>query len=314
MINYTKTVALFLSFLFSIILYGQSTSFLTPDTICINQPLTIQNTSVGATSYYWNFCVADLKTAPSSVNLGNINGELSAPVFMDYVFVDGNYYGFLINYNPGELIRLDFGISLLNTPKAVNLGNFGGIVPVADGAEGIQIVNNEGKWYAIIVGGYTAAGYNPRILKIAFGTDITNPSPVATSWGNIGGLLQQPIDLHIFKENNNWYGFTVNSAYNTITRFNFTSSFENTPTAENLGNVGILSYPTGIYAIKDENEWKVFIVNGGDNTRTGGPWSLTRLDFGSSLLNKPTAMNLGNPGGILYHPRDLTIMKSCGQM
>lgn len=113
----------------SLISFGQTASFTAPDTICISQPVNIKNTSTGATSYYWNFYVADLKTAPNGVNMGNINGELSAPVFMDYVFVNGNYYGFLTNYNPGELIRLDFGNSLLNTPKAVNLGGFGGIIP-----------------------------------------------------------------------------------------------------------------------------------------------------------------------------------------
>ena len=52
----------------------------------------------------------------------------------------------------------------------------------------------------------------------------------------------------------------------------------------------------------------------GNNTRTNGVWSLTRLDFGSSLLNVPTGVNLGNAGGILRHPRDLTIMKFCGEI
>ena len=29
--------------------------FTAPDTVCINSPVTIQNTSIGATNYYWNF-------------------------------------------------------------------------------------------------------------------------------------------------------------------------------------------------------------------------------------------------------------------
>lgn len=195
-------------------------------------------------------------------------------LLLDYAFYNGNYYGFLINHNPGGLVRLDFGNSLLNTPTSVNLGNFGGIIPPGVGAEGIQVINNEGKWYAIIVGGYTPTGSTSRILKINFGTDLTNSSPVATDWGNIGNM-SQPIDLHVFKEGNNWYGFTVNAENNTITRFNFTNGFNNTPTAQNLGNIGNLSYPTGIYAINDNGFWRAFIVNGGNNTGTGGPSSLT---------------------------------------
>lgn len=289
-------------------------TFSTPDTVCVNTPVPISNKSTGASTYYWNFCVADLNKAPAATNLGNIGGYFSQPTFIDYVFSNNNYYGFLTNYQNGNLIRLDFGNSLLNTPTAVNLGNFTGqLTPTNIISEGIQMVFNEGRWYAIIVGSANIAGTQPRIFKVDFGVNITNTTPAVTDWGNVGGL-RQPIDLHIFKDGNNWYGFTANSENNTITRFDFTSSFNNTPTAVNLGNLGNLSYPTGIYAIDDNGFWRVFVVNGGNNTTTSGTYSLSRLDFGSSLLNTPTAVNLGNPGNRLQHPRDITIMKSCGQI
>lgn len=287
-------------------------AFITPDTVCVNTPVPITNTSTGASNYYWNFCVASIDDVPTATNIGN-PGQLTMPVFIDYAFYNGNYYGFLIDYNPGKLFRLDFGNSLLNNPTTVDLGNFGGIIPAGAGAEGIQVIQNEGKWYAIIVGGSVAAGNFPRVLKIDFGSNLTNPSPLATNWGNLGNM-QQPIDLHVFKEGTDWYGLTVNAENNTITRFNFTNSFDNTPTGTNLGNIGNLKYPTGIYAIDDNGFWRVFVVNGGDNTRTSNACSLTRLDFGSSLLNTPTGVNLGNPGNMLQHPRDLTIMKMCGRI
>lgn len=277
-----------------------------PDTVCVNTPVNITNTTTGATSHYWNFCVADINQAPVGTNLGNIGGLLSQPVFMDYVFYNGNYYGFSINHYPGKLVRLNFGNSLLNTPTATDLGNFGGIIPTGYGAEGIQIIQNEGKWYAIIVGGYTPSGSTPRVLKVDFGTNLLNATPVATNWGNIGNMLQ-PIDLHVFKENNNWYGLTINAENNTITRFNFTNSFDNTPTADNLGGFGMLDYPTGIFAINDNGFWRVFITNNGSNSR------LVRLDFGSSLLNAPTAVNLGSIGNT-NGLRDLTIIKYCDQV
>lgn len=290
-------------------------SFVIPDTVCVNNTVNITNTSTGASTYFWNFCVADLDKTPQANNIGN-PGSLSAPVFMDYVFYNGNYYGFLINYSPGALIRLDFGNSLLNTPISTNLGNFGGIIPPGDGAEGIQVVQNEGKYYVIVVGGYPLApgGSTPRILKIELGANPANPAPVATNWGNLGNMLQ-PIDLHLFKEGNNWYGFTVNAENNTITRFNFTNSFDNTPTAVNLGNIGALDYPTGIFVINDNGNYRVFITNADNTSRsTSGNYSLTRLDFGNSLLNNPIGINLGNPGNLLQHPRDFTIMRSCDQI
>jgi gliding motility-associated-like protein len=285
--------------------------FTTPDTVCVNTPVTITNTSSGASTYYWNFCVADINTPPAAQNIGNPGGLLNGPVFMDYAYVNGNYYGFVVNHYQAGLIRLDYGNSLLNTPIPVNLGNYGGLLQNS-GSEGIQVVQNEGKWYAIIVGGSPVSSTQPRLIKIDFGANIASAG-TPTNWGNIGNM-NQPIELHVFKEGNNWYGFTVNAEANTITRFNFTNSFDNTPTAVNLGNVGQLKYPTGIYAINDNGFWRVFIVNGGDNGQQGIGSSLTRLDFGSSLLNTPTGINLGNPGNALQHPRDFTLMKFCGQI
>lgn len=311
--NIVWTILLFVS----ITTYGQNAvpviNFTVPDTICINNPLHITNTTTGATSFYWNFCVGNLNAAPVGDNLGNVDNRLSAPVFIDYVEVNGNFYGFLINHMPGGLVRLDFGNSLLNTPTATSLGNLGGVLPTGVGGEGIQVVFNEGRWYAIVVGFRQEQADKPVLARIDFGPNITNNSPAATDWGNIGGL-SKPIDLHVFQENGNWFGFAINSGSSTITRFDFSTSFNNTPVGANLGNVGNLVMPTGIYAINENGQWSAFVTNAGDPNRVSSTFSsITRLDFGSSLLNTPTGVNLGNVGGHMHHPRDLTIIRSCGQ-
>lgn len=283
-------------------------SFTAPDTVCVNTSVKITNTTKGATNYYWNFCEPDINSNPTAVNIGNPGGYLSQPVFSDLAEYNGNYYAFVVNYQPGGLLRLDFGSSYLNTPTPVFLGNVGGIMNSNYGSEGIQVVKNNGRWYAIIVGGSPInAGSIPKLLKIDFGPDLTNANPVATDWGNVGDLLQS-IDLYLFQENSKWYGFAANSENNTLTRFDFSSSFSNTPIGTNLGNVsGVLNYPTGICAIKDNGNWYVFVGNGLDN-------SIVRLDFGNSLLNTPVAKNIGNPGNLLYQPRDITILKYCGSI
>ena len=115
--------------------------FFTPDSVCVNSPVNITNTSVGASTYYWNFCVADITKTPLAINLGNIGGLFSMPVFTDIVSQGGNYFVFVVNNLPGKLLRLNFGNSLLNTPTITNLGNFGGALH--DNAEGIQIENDQ---------------------------------------------------------------------------------------------------------------------------------------------------------------------------
>lgn len=281
------------------------TDFSIPSKVCVNEPFQIQNLSTNVQSSFWTFCSGNLNTVPKSENLGNPNNLLVRPVFIDYAFYNGKYYGFSTNNDPSSLIRYDFGNSLLNTPTVTNLGDFNGRIP--GGAEGIQLVQNEGRWYAIIVGGDGAnLSRASAIIKVDFGMDLGNVNPVVTNWGNIGGL-NYPIDLHLFKDGTTWYGYTVNANGNTITRFNFTSSFSNVPTGQNLGNFSF-NGPTGIFAFKNGNNWHLFVTNEAPNS---GLPSLTRLDFGTSLLNTPNSVNLGNPNNVLSRPRDITLFKNC---
>lgn len=280
-------------------------SFSAPDTVCVNAPINVVNNSTNASTYLWNFCVANSTSTPTGTNLGDQGYSL--PVFIDYAKDGNNYYAFVTNNAPASVVRLDFGSSLLNTPTATNLGTFGNIVPYQ--SEGIQLVYNQNKWYAIIVGG---SGANSRVLRLDFGTSLAN-TPTATNWGNIGSLAY-PTDLHIFQSGSSWYGLTLNAESSTITRFSFGSSFDNVPTGTNLGNIGGLNYPTGIYAVANGGNWYAFVSNAGGVSSGSSNSSLTRLDFGASLLNTPTGTNLGNPGGRLSSARDLTIYSSCSEI
>jgi gliding motility-associated-like protein len=281
-------------------------SFALPDTVCVNTSVNITNTSIGASSYYWNFCTANINKVPTGASLGNPGGQLTTPCFIDYAYQNGNWYGFITSNNPPSLVRLEFGNSLLNTPTAVNLGNFGGMLPY--GAQGIQLVQEGANWYAFITGGDSVAvpGQTSRILKLDIGPSLTNNNPTMTNWGNVGGL-SYPVDLYMFKDAGIWYGFTVNYYGATVTRFNFGSNFNSPPIGTNLGNLGNLNLPSGICPINDNGTWRVFVSNFGSN-------SLSRIDFGNSLLNAPTSsVNLGNLGGRIQTPRDLYIFNYCNE-
>ncbi|MFN9999274.1 MAG: hypothetical protein ACK52X_06605, partial [bacterium] len=286
---------------------GASTNVLAlfemPDSACVNSSVTITNRSTNATSYRWDFCAANIDQVPTGVLLGNPGNSLGIPVFSDYAFDNGNYYAFVVNNTPGGLIRLNFGNSLLNTPIVTNLGNFNGSIP--NSAQGLQVLKANGSWYAFVVGGDPLIGISSRIVKLDFGTSLNN-TPIHTNWGNIGNM-DYPFDLFIFQEDNNWYGLTVNYRNSTITKFSFGLNFTGIPTGENLGNIGNLDLPSGICPINDNGVWRVFVSNFGNST-------LSRLDFGSSMLLTPTGTNLGNIGNSLSSPRDLFIMKYCDKL
>lgn len=303
--NYLLFISLSYCILFSFSASSQTpviAGFTAPDKVCVNTPVQVQNTSTGFTNCYWSFCAADFNTTPEAVNLGNPSGQLSSPVFGCYELDDnGNYYGLLDSYTDGNLIRLNFGNSLLNTPTAENLGTFNGAIP--NQAEGIQLLRINGKWTALIVGGGgQVANSSPRIVKLDFGNSLAG-TPVATNWGNVGGL-NLPHDLFVAQEAGNYYGFAINVNDNTLTRLSFGPDFTSAPTGVNLGNIGSIDYPAGFTFIKYNQNWSAFIANRVTN-------SLTRLDFGSSLLNIPTGVNIGNPGGTLDYPRDISLFTVC---
>ena len=109
------------------------------------------------------------------------------------------------------------------------------------------------------------------------------------------------------QESGNYYGFAINVNDNTITRISFGPDLNGTPTGVNLGNIGGINYPAGFTFIKNNGNWFAFIANRVTN-------SITRLSFGSSLLNTPTGINIGNPGGLLDYPRDISLFNSCNEI
>ena len=193
-----------------------------------------------------------------------------------------------------------FGSSLLNTPIATNLGNISGAFPGS--LEDIHIEYEGGNWYGIVVGGF---GGSESIIRIDFGSSLANNAPTAVNYGNIGGL-DYPQRLKIFKNGANYYGFTTNRNNNTFTRFSFGTSISNTPTGLNLGNIGALNTPDAIAIVNVASMWYGYIINEGDNT-------ITRLDFGNSLLNTPTGTNLGNTGA-LNGPRGIDMWTECNEV
>lgn len=306
----------FLVFYFFVVHYVTEAQTVTPAfnfpaSVCAGEPFTITNQTVGGSTFKWNFCAKNLNREPTTQNIGNPGG-LNQPVYMDIVFTNNNYYGFVTNFSSGDLVRLDFGSSLMNNPVSVVIG-LDGPLP-GDGNSGIQVVRNEGKWYAIIVSGYPPGGISPRISKVEFGNDITNTDPAVTNWGSLGNMYD-PKDLIMVQEGSVWVGLTVNAETNTVTRFNFGSTFDNPPTAENLGDLGRLSEPSGLFVTNDNGNTVVFITNSGDEDRIHGQFDITRLEFGSSLLNNdPNAVNIGNVGNMLQHPRDIIIAPFCNEM
>jgi gliding motility-associated-like protein len=290
----------FLLIFLNINVFSQVANFNISDTVCINQNVTIQNTSFGGNTYYWTFCSASLSDDPICLNLGNI-GLFNRPVYSSIAKDGNNYYVFVSNYSDGTISRLNFGDNITNAPVATNLGNFG---VLQSHIEGIQIKKDSlsGNWFGLILG-----GENNYIVRLFFGSSLNN-FPTAINWGNLNNSLSYPHTIYTFSEGGKWYSLIGNYINSTLVRLNFGNSLANVPSTTILGNIGDLDGPVGFYPIQENGDWYLFVVNDINGNH------LSRLYFGNSLTNLPSGENIGNLGGAINTPRSITILKYCDQI
>ena len=272
------------------------------DSLCVNNDLQLSTTVKNASSYYWGFCSAYLNNIPTGSSIGAGTG-MDSPSSIAMGKDGQNYFVFVVNTaGSRNIIRYDFGNSLSNSPVPVNLGNFGSKIPVT--AKGFELVNHNGQWYGFISGGSTAI--NSQLVRLDFGNSLSN-TPTLSDLGNLSGLLINPQDLFVFSDSTDWYILTAEGFTGNLIRLDLGNSLtNNTPTLVNLGNPGSLSFPTGFWPVKDGVNWHLFVVNRLSQT-------ISRVDFGNSLLNPAVETNLGNFNNTMNGPRDISIIKDCGK-
>jgi len=270
------------------------------DTLCINNELKLSTTVKNASTYYWGFCSAYLNNIPTGSSIAAGTG-LDSPSSIAMGKDSSNYFVFAVNTNvPRNVIRYEFGNNLSNAPLATDMGNFGGMIPTT--CKGFELVNDNGNWYGFLTGGTNAV--TSDLIRFDFGNSLAN-TPTVVDLGNLAGLLINPQDLFVFKETGNWYAFTTNGFTGNLIRLDFGPAITNVPALVNLGNPGTLSFPTGMWPVFDGTAWHLFIINRLSQT-------LSRLDFGASLLNPAVETNLGGFAGAFNSPRDISIIKDCG--
>ncbi len=216
--------------------------FSSPSESCLNTNVLVQNTSIGAGEYYWDFCSGDLALTPSASPVLT-NSLLFRTRSIRHFKDNNNWYGLTIDQasSPNRMVRLNYGSSLANIPSV---------------------------------------------------TDIGNPS----------GALNAALDFYPYNEGGTWMVLVTNTGGNNLLRLVFSSGIEGIPLVQNLGTLGILSSPNGIELIQNQNELHAFVTNGG----TSG---IVHLNFGNSLTNTPTVTSFAIPGS--NGPRGISMVKEC---
>jgi gliding motility-associated-like protein len=312
-----KTLSLLLCF--PVFVQGQQ--IISPDTVCVNEPVSFLVNGGGRhiTTYAWEFGTTSmtpiLATAIPVPGTGRVGSgatgmfDIAGGVTMAYDA--GNYYAFVTSARNFSVQRLEFGSDPNGSPTVVNLGNPGGTIRVLNTHPNtalIDIVKDGNLWYGFIAD-------KEALIRLEFGTSLAN-APTATRMA-FPMIMEFGMQLTVLKFDNEWIAFCGNvgdswwggSTLRThyIHRFDFGPSLTNTPTATILPNYNQLSEPLYFSLVEEQGQWYMFVAN------QMGAWgnTLARYSFGTNLKNNnPTLVNMGNPGGFNW-PRSISTIRGC---
>lgn len=222
-----------------------------------------------------------LQSAPTAVvNLGNLGGAINQPGQIRLINEGGLWYGVLHNTS-GELLRLDFGAQLSNTPVAnVLISGVGsinsGLAIGKDPVDGyVALLSNATNQFSVIRLGNLLTPPNPLTDML---TTATVPNP-----NNLG-------DVDLIQVCGNWYGLADNLGNGNIYRLDFGASLFSIPTISQVQSLSAANPGRLRWAREGENYY--FLALALDGT-------LTRGTFGTSVTNIPALTLEGNLGGVL---------------
>jgi gliding motility-associated-like protein len=302
-------------FVIAILIVSQLKSFAQslfdgPDTVCVNQPVKLTSNVFDAKSYYWGFCSGFLFNAPTGTNMGS-GFKMNGPTGIEIANDSGLFYGFVINSQTNELLRLNYGASLNNVPTVTNFGNLTNGLP--ENPTTLYLLHDtfSRKWFLYVAGGFEKA--TSELGRVDFGARLGNPKPNVANFGNPGNLLDQPRGLFVTQDaDRRWIGYAVNYNSSELIQLDFAFNPSTTPLAKTLGNVdGVLNFPSDLSAIYDDNKWYFFVTNFGNNT-------LARIDMGATLDPVAPAFAAGTSlGDFLFRilrPSSLTTVRDCNYL
>ena len=269
-------------------------AFSSPDTVCPGANVNIVNQSVGGSTWYWNFCSGNLNNDPTGKNTGNPGNLLDVPTYSTLVTDNGECFSFITNQGSQSVIRYDHGSSFANPPvNQVDLGIFG---VLSANVEGIQVKKEGGNWLGFVCN-------DNQLVRMNFGSSLKN-APYMSVIGPVPELVMAHGFL-LINENGEWIGLITCSIGNRLVRLHFGTSLLNAPTFEDLGTVGNLNAPGQMAHIIEGGNNYIFVVNLMNST-------VSRLDFGKSIKNIPSGVNLGPVCGT--SAMGITLLRDCGSI
>ncbi|HYG37771.1 MAG TPA: PKD domain-containing protein [Cytophagales bacterium] len=265
--------SLFLFLNIPLLLFSQcpTIDFEVSGSTCKEGNVILDNKSLNASNYEWDFCDGDLEGTPIGTSLITLSGSASYQTIV-LVKDSSEWYGFTTGDN-NKLYRLNFGSSIKNTPSYSDLGNISGVL---NGPGKMKLIKEGSNWIGLVSNGGGAT-----MVRLDFGSSLDNTPTGSLVLPN--GSLTTPRDMEILYHEGS-YIVLVNTGTNILKRLNFGNSLTNSPTVSQIVVTGA-SAILGISTARVCNKW-IALITSFSNGR------IYKLDFGTSLMSEPTITNL----------------------
>jgi PKD repeat protein len=256
-----------------------SSEFSVAAIVCMNEQLSLSNSSQEAENHLWDFCEGDLYEAPTASIVTTLTTALN-PKEMHLVRDGSHWYGFVTSRTNNSLIRLNFGTDLTNpSPTVINLGNVGNLL---SGPEQIKLLKEEDHWYGLLVNGTTGT-----LVRLSFGTSL---DVVPTGEVILANVSAANGGMDIGVANDQVVACITNASTQVLSIINFGPTVQNNPTSADQLTVSIpgASQLEDVTLLHIKGIWYGFAIGSGSRT-------IHRLNFGTSLFSVPTITNITAP-------------------
>ncbi|MBU2887907.1 PKD domain-containing protein, partial [Gilvimarinus agarilyticus] len=251
-------------------------SFALEPTACQNETISINNNSINADSFLWDFCSGDLlENGTLNTDIATLNA--ASKVALRTIKDQENFFSFISVFNSAnkKIYRLDYGNDISSNPTVNDLGNIGGVLT---GPYDLDFIQENDTWYALL------NDFSSSIVwKITFANGIDSPhTNIEAITIDNPALITQPRGIKIVKEGENIFTLISNNSGNKTTLLSFGNSINNDATAKTFDVDG---NALGVELIYDNNSWHGYIVS---NDGTG----IKHLAFDGNLSQDPTIEDL----------------------
>ncbi|HEX5001893.1 MAG TPA: PKD domain-containing protein [Bacteroidia bacterium] len=202
----------------------------------------------------------------------------AGPRSVRIVYDGSNYFAFVTNDAGSDIIRIDFGNSITNTPSgstAINNAAFSFTYGID-----IQYDCDLSSWI-----GYVASFNLGQIQVLNFGSSPGNSPLVTTNFATFGN----PSGLRIVRDGMDWHALVISNSGAKLQDFKVGGNLLNTPVQVFLDTIGSMNNPREITVLDDSASFSCFISNAAG--------SLSRIKWNSGCT--PSQAYSNSPTGVM---------------